>query len=240
MIAAGRYAPDAAQPDWSAVGALGSAGPHARARLREIRRALRAIATVRVVSDRRLQILRAGGRILPATRPAAKLAEGLGAILGLTRGVPTDAALASMLFPLGGPVPAVADPDATPCGWLFCLQSLPFTGDSAATVERMVTEVARRHRFIAHITFNGITPKVLEAVVNISFDRRDHERVAAAHACDEALHDAFDAAGFAPYRLGIQHMDRLAGRDDPYWQTIRQIKQVLDPTGVIAPGRYGP
>jgi 4-cresol dehydrogenase (hydroxylating) len=240
MVAAGRYAPDTDQPAWTAVGALGADGAHARARLREIRRALRGIATVRVVSDRRLRLMRAAGKLLPAAQPAARLADALAPILGLVRGVPTDVVIPSMIFPLGGPVSPVRDPDVTACGWLFCLQALPFTSEAALTVERIVTEVARRHGFIPHITLNGITPKVLEAVVNICFDRRDAERVAAAHACDEALHDAFASAGFAPYRLGVQHMDRLVHGDDPYWKAIHEIKQALDPAGVIAPGRYGP
>jgi 4-cresol dehydrogenase (hydroxylating) len=184
--------------------------------------------------------MRAVGRLVPGARSTESLADALTPLLGLTRGTPTDAAQASMLLPLGGPPLGVDDPEATACGWLFCLQALPFTGSAAVTVERIFTEIARRHGFIAHMTFNGITPKVLEAVMNISFDRRDSERVAAAHACDEELHDALAAAGFAPYRLGIQHMDRLATPDDATWQALGAVKRALDPAGIIAPGRYGP
>jgi 4-cresol dehydrogenase (hydroxylating) len=33
-------------------------------------------------------------------------------------------------------------------------------------------------------------------------------------------------------------MKQIASADDPYWQTVRQLKTVFDPDNIIAPGRY--
>ena len=44
--------------------------------------------------------------------------------------------------------------------------------------------------------------------------------------------------GYPPYRVGIDSMHHVVKEDDPFWQTVRDLKQVLDPNHIIAPGRY--
>jgi 4-cresol dehydrogenase (hydroxylating) flavoprotein subunit len=85
---------------------------------------------------------------------------------------------------------------------------------------------------------HGITPKLLEPVVSISFDRSRPADIEAARACDEALHDAFAAGGYVPYRLGLQHQVRARTAGEQ-WATIEAIKHGLDPAAIIALGKYG-
>ncbi|MBC8874426.1 MAG: hypothetical protein H8E44_33740 [Planctomycetes bacterium] len=33
-------------------------------------------------------------------------------------------------------------------------------------------------------------------------------------------------------------MHHVVNEKDPLWQTVRDLKKVLDPNGIIAPGRY--
>ena len=35
-------------------------------------------------------------------------------------------------------------------------------------------------------------------------------------------------------------MAQIAGEDSVFWQVAREIKQALDPGGIISPGRYIP
>ena len=50
--------------------------------------------------------------------------------------------------------------------------------------------------------------------------------------------EQFYAAGFPPYRVGIQQLGRVLRADDPFWVTVARLKAALDPHGIIAPGRY--
>ena len=57
-------------------------------------------------------------------------------------------------------------------------------------------------------------------------------------ACYHALLDALDSAGYHSYRLGIPAMGRRP-RHDSARVLLDRLKQVCDPDGVLAPGRYG-
>lgn len=57
-------------------------------------------------------------------------------------------------------------------------------------------------------------------------------------ACHDEVLEACLARGWIPWRLGIQSMTALpAGRDDSD-ALLREIEELLDPAGVLAPGRY--
>ncbi|TAN38319.1 MAG: hypothetical protein EPN23_02670 [Verrucomicrobia bacterium] len=53
-----------------------------------------------------------------------------------------------------------------------------------------------------------------------------------------ALTRAFIRRGFPPYRIGPQNMKLVVDEHDVFWKTVRDLKRVLDPKGIIAPGRY--
>ena len=44
--------------------------------------------------------------------------------------------------------------------------------------------------------------------------------------------------GLAPYRLGIQSMHLLQGKDGPLEQRLHGLRAHFDPRGIIAPGCY--
>jgi 4-cresol dehydrogenase (hydroxylating) flavoprotein subunit len=48
------------------------------------------------------------------------------------------------------------------------------------------------------------------------------------------------AAGYLPYRVGLQSMAALDPAADGYWRAVRRIKAALDPLNILAPGRYQP
>jgi 4-cresol dehydrogenase (hydroxylating) len=77
-------------------------------------------------------------------------------------------------------------------------------------------------------------------VIRIVFDRKIEERRLTARACQQAILDASLAAGYPPARMPSDAMDRLDPAVDTYWQLVRRIKDLLDPDGILAPGRYLP
>ncbi len=227
---------------WSAVGAIPGTAGQVRDARRRIRRRLRGLAQTIFLDDflvrtaksllrplRFIRYLRNKEALLLATEPFFRLAGG----------EPTSAALKSVYWPLNEwPRTADEDPDQSPCGLLFTLPILPATAPEAQAAVECIERVFASHGFTPYITLNLMNSRALETVINMAFDKRQPERVAAAHACNEELTAEFIRQGYIPYRVGIQSMGQVVHADDPFWQTVRDLKKVLDPNHIISPGRY--
>ncbi|MNY73853.1 hypothetical protein D3C86_2127370 [compost metagenome] len=40
------------------------------------------------------------------------------------------------------------------------------------------------------------------------------------------------------YRARADMMEQVVAPGDPFWETVKALKDALDPNGVLAPGRY--
>jgi 4-cresol dehydrogenase (hydroxylating) len=160
-------------------------------------------------------------------------------VYGFTRGDATDEALKAVYWAAGDLERlAEPDPDRSNSGVLYCLPIIPAEGAVVADVVDDTRETFSRHGFEAAITVNLMDTRAMEGVVSLAFLRDDPDRVAGAHACIREMENRYMQLGFPPYRVGINSMDRVVHEDDPFWQTVREIKKALDPNGIIAPGRY--
>jgi 4-cresol dehydrogenase (hydroxylating) len=205
-----------------------------RLRYREARAALRKFGRVSLTTDRSFQVRRRSGR-------RAVIQEALEAFYNHSKGVPSDAALASIPWCLAGPDSGYqpgTDLDATRCGTLFVLPILPLEGKAVCAAVEMAHEVTGKHDFIPYVTLNSASAESLEAVINIVFLRDDGKQVEKAHRCLDELVVSYLQKGFILYRAGIQSMSSIVNADSPYWQLIARLKDVFDPNHIIAPGRY--
>jgi len=57
--------------------------------------------------------------------------------------------------------------------------------------------------------------------------------------CYSALQKQFAAAGYHSYRLSVAGMEMHAA-DSAYVRFLRTIKTAVDPSEILAPGRYVP
>jgi 4-cresol dehydrogenase (hydroxylating) len=76
-------------------------------------------------------------------------------------------------------------------------------------------------------------------VITISYDRDvpgDDER---AGDCYRTLAELLAERGYPPYRLNVSAMD-LMRSGGAYDAALRAVRGVLDPQGILAPGRYEP
>ena len=78
----------------------------------------------------------------------------------------------------------------------------------------------------------------LVAITNLLFNRDDPAQTERAHQCARDLLNYIHQQGLSPYRARIDMMDQIVSADDPYWQTVRQLKTVFDPDNITAPRRY--
>jgi 4-cresol dehydrogenase (hydroxylating) len=227
---------------WSAVGGLVGSPRQLKALRREIGDALRPVASVTFLTDELLRVgLAVTGALsfLPAMRRKHLMARVVAPLYGLSKGVPTDEPLKSLAWSAcPDEDPAPGDPDAGHAGVLYVLPIVPMTGRDARVATDAVRAVFAKHGFEAYITYNLLGAGALEGVINLAFDRRDAARTQAAQRCIEEAHREFLRIGMPPYRVGIQGMAWVVDAADPFWQTVRALKDVFDPAGILSPGRY--
>ncbi len=130
--------------------------------------------------------------------------------------------------------PLDLDVDLTPFGMKCCIPVVPPRGEHVRRAARIVTAVAGQWHLNVKLSVFGDG----RALVTIHFRSDDPEQVGRAERCEAMLWDEFVAAGFPPYRVSIDQMERLVALEPGYFDLVAQLKSVLDPRNVIAPGRY--
>lgn len=227
---------------WSAaIGILGTVR-HLKTAKKEIRRAVRPFARALFLNDRLIAAAKRTATALsfiPAVRTQQMLLRAVEPVYGFTRGDATDLSLKSVYWAAGdyGSLDK-PDPDHSGSGILFCLPILPASGEAVMHAVRETDAICSRYGFRAAVTVNLMNAKSMEGVISISFDRGNPAQEAGALECIQRLETRFIEQGYPPYRVGINSMDAVIDENDTYWQTVRDLKQALDPNGIIAPGRY--
>ena len=124
-------------------------------------------------------------------------------------------------------------------GILWMAPILPFCADDLSSLTREMDELFARHGFDCHVTVNMINERALAAVYTIDYDAEDNDETARARTCyDEGVENIY-ALGYPIYRASQRGMDLLVSHSgDTFWETVSRLKLVLDPDGIIAPGRY--
>jgi 4-cresol dehydrogenase (hydroxylating) len=216
-----------------------------RSQVAEARRALRRsldgkVARLEFVSDRKLQLARrfAGVYRLFTGWDLTAALDLVEPVYGLMRGVPTDKTLASAYWRKRTPPPAVMDPDRDGCGLLWCAPVAPLQGGHAERLTGLAIETLLGHGFEPMLSLTLVTERALTCVVSIGYDRDVPGEDARAMRCYRALLERMTACGYHSYRLGIQASDEMR-QDDAYGAVLARLKRVLDPNGILAPGRYG-
>jgi 4-cresol dehydrogenase (hydroxylating) len=103
-------------------------------------------------------------------------------------------------------------------------------------IEKMMFESG----FEPLISLRLIGGRSIQVVVGLCYDRDDAGMDERASHCNAALRASLSHQGIYPYRLGLQDMDSLPMRDEKSEQVLRSLKALLDPRGILAPGRYIP
>lgn len=126
-------------------------------------------------------------------------------------------------------------------GFSVALPAVPFDGEEVWKVMQTVKKVSDKLGVEPFHNFGTINDKVFEGFYRIYFDRNDTNAILTAHKWNKQVHLALKEIGIFPYRMNIERMSYFTNdSDDTFWQTIRNIKQVLDPNQIIALGRYSP
>ncbi|WP_426197472.1 FAD-binding oxidoreductase [Massilia sp. DWR3-1-1] len=233
---------------WTVSGCLYGSAAQIRAGRAAVRQALRGAGARTAFFDQRsLDAGARAGRLLAwcglGKALLARVALGR-ALLAMAQGVPNGRFLAGAYWRRRGGLPAGfpqrADPAQDGCGLLWVSPILPMQGAHALALQKLVAPLFAHHGFDLFMTISLINERALCAVLTVAFDRDNAGEAARARACHRAVFDAVMAAGYLPYRVGIESMAALDAGGDVFWQVSARIKAALDPQGLIAPGRYEP
>ena len=159
----------------------------------------------------------------------------------LLKGIPTPEPLLGQQWRLRNP------PDDGPCdllgpgcGFYWISPAMPMLGPEATELRELVEPIFAEHGFDMIVSFSLLTERSFVAIFNIAFDQSIQGEPERASKCYDALVKAMQGAGFYPYRVGLQGMEKLWSGDPEYWDVLNDIKRALDPEDIVARGRYIP
>lgn len=227
--------------EWTSLGAITGNAGQVSAALKEIKRRMKHLARVLVVTDRLLDVgfaVTNALRFWPFARANAAAIAAIRPLHSLALGVPTDVAIDNLLWKFGRSDLSAAQLDQSNCGLMFISPALPPDGALVANLVDGLNAVAAQHGHILYMTVNIETPTSLVAIINLLFDTSKPDEVEQAHACADALLNHIHAQGLEVYRARADAMESILSQNPVYWHTVRALKKELDPDNIIAPGRY--
>ena len=154
------------------------------------------------------------------------------------QGIPHEKSLRSLYWRKRMPVPEPIDADRDRCGAVWCSPVLPFAGCDVEDAVRAVEEVILAHGLEPMLVMLGQSERLLTVVPLLLYDRDVPGEDEQAMRCHDAILSKLNAAGYPPYRLGIQSMGSVPAPRDDHGALIARLKRALDPNDILAPGRY--
>lgn len=228
---------------WTGLGALYGNAEVVKAARTAIRRILKPVVT-RVAfftPTSASSISRFTARV-PLLRKSgiARKASMLDATLRLIAGEPSEIALPLAYWKSGVRPGASADMDPARdgCGLIWYPPLVPMKPELVRRYVDMIERVCSAHGIEPLITLTTLSDRCFDSSVPLLFDRNNPEEVSQAQRCYRALLEAGREQGFLPYRMAIDSMEFLTQSNVPFWDLVERIKSELDPSGIIAPGRY--
>ncbi|WP_230969438.1 FAD-binding oxidoreductase [Nitrogeniibacter aestuarii] len=231
---------------WTGFGTLYGSKRVVRATCRDIRSALRGVASrLLFVSSRDAERICTLTRFVPGRLGSklAKTAQTLRTGLELVNGVPNETALPLAYWGrqhVKRTDEGQLNPAKDGCGLLWYAPLVPLKAEAVIRYQAFVTEVMTKWGFEPLITLTTVSDRVVDSTVPILFDRNDPSAQARAHECYWALQEQGRLQGFFPYRVGVDSMRWLEERIPESMQLIGKLKVAIDPEGTLAPGRYAP
>jgi len=244
-------------PEWTAVGGIYGTARQARACERAIARVLKGAGKLsffdaaKVAQAARLAGLweRSQGRgLMAAVAKAIKsqvtpkdfaLVALLPDMYGLLQGKPTWTVLRSAYFKSRiTPAPGDLDPARDRCGLMWLAPAVPMTGTHAQKALGLVQPLFAQFDFNMSACFTMMNERTLFFLLGIFFDQEHAAERDRAGELYRKLHAALAQHGYQHYRGGIPAWTADAAPGSTANRLLGEIKQTLDPAGILAPGRY--
>jgi 4-cresol dehydrogenase (hydroxylating) flavoprotein subunit len=201
-------------------------------------------ARITFVSSRSLSVWRRFQKILRTTEIGRSLKGKIElgeALFHTLQGKPNNGAIPGTWWRVRSlKDPKANDPLDNDAGLLWISPVLAADPAQARELLQVMNPIYSKHGFDTLVTFTLLTERAMVCVSNIAFDRTDVGECARARDCHDELMNSLITRGYIPYRAGPASYKYLAFEASPFWRVAARLKQALDPTGIISPGRYIP
>ena len=160
-------------------------------------------------------------------------------ISGILKGIPNESILTSAYIKSKNPPPSSnLNPAEDGCGIMWLAPALPASGVEAQKLLEITKPLYKKHGFDFSACFTLMNSRTFFFLLGIFFDQENIDEKTRAFALFNDLADTTKAAGYKPYRLGINSMDKFLEEVPELGTFFARIKSVVDPTNVLAPGKY--
>lgn len=238
---------------WTVVGGLyGSAAQVCVAR-RAVSDALKPFGKVTFFNARKMGLLSGvlrfwgAARSVPGVTPLLSRLTGsslerlgvLPHLYSILQGVPGDFIVRFAYFKMPWRPERDVDPARDGAGLTWLAVVSPLTGRHTQELLQLVEPVFEKHGLDLSVAFIMVNERSTLCLIEIFFDRHSDRERQASKAVYEELADLTAAAGYPQYRTSVGYSDRILAGAPAFHRVADQLKEALDPHGVIAPGRYG-
>lgn len=118
----------------------------------------------------------------------------------------------------------------------------PLAGKDARALSDLMKKAYHRRGY-DYTSGMIVNERTILAVSLMFYDTADEERVRGGHDCLRELIDDAGKLGFAEYRSHLNFMDQIADQmsfnDHALYKVLTQLKDTLDPKGILAAGKQG-
>jgi 4-cresol dehydrogenase (hydroxylating) len=230
---------------WTGFGSLYGEANVVKAARRVIRKILKPIVRRLVfVSPGTVMRLNRWLARIPGVRQGrmARRVRTLDASLKLIAGIPSEVALPLAYWKSTTSIPrdGALDPARDGCGLIWYPPLVPMKPARVRRFLEMTAGICASYGIEPLITLTSMSDRCFDSTVPLLFDRRDSDQAARAQSCYRELFESGRREGFLPYRMSVHAMDSITRPNTPFWDMVATIKSAIDPTGIIAPGRYAP
>jgi 4-cresol dehydrogenase (hydroxylating) len=222
---------------WTAMGALQGPKPLVRLLKKELKRAIKPYGRLNFLTQGQVNLINKFQRFMPIK--TLLLFKVFKELMGMHTGTPSETTITSFLseakIEKGEPLSKYVDRQNA--GFIYCTPFAPLTAEDTQKLLKTISHSCQNYSFIPQVTLNILNSQILEAVVSISFDKRSENATIKAQQCIEDLNLNLKQMGYPLYRSGVFNFNS-AVPGDAQRKVIDQIKALLDPQNILAPGRY--
>lgn len=219
---------------WTAIGCLSGSRRVVAAHRHRLKRSFSKIGTVKFFTDKKISRVKnfLSWPFFDKVMPVARLRESVQSlkyIHEIGKGIPSNKALENITWRVK---------DRKDLGLIWLSPVVPSSPEKVRLMMEIVEGEFAATDFEMPVTLTSVTDDKMVAIFSIIFDKNKDENVANAHNLYFSATAKLKKNGIYMYRSPI-----LAMKDIDYPQlgkkaVLQQLKGVLDPQGVIAPGRY--
>ena len=151
-------------------------------------------------------------------------------------GIPTDDPLRTLLDDRNATSASISIGNHPVCfGWINAVCKAD--PDSIFRAVELMEDLFNRNGYEFRVTMTAVNPRTFILISNITYPR-EKEAIEKALAFKHQCYDMLNKHGFLPYRSGSGMFEDLPEYSPSKKILLHQLKSILDPNNLLAPGKY--